>query len=45
MMTIKKVIIKTPCNHVDHLDCILLWVETKQTCPLDSQPIPIKSTE
>jgi hypothetical protein len=29
-------IIKTPCNHVYHVNCLRKWFYTKRTCPIDN---------
>jgi transmembrane E3 ubiquitin-protein ligase len=33
-------IMRTPCNHKYHGECLRTWLQEKNTCPLDNQTIP-----
>jgi hypothetical protein len=33
-------LMRTPCNHVYHSSCLLLWIKTNLICPIDRHPIP-----
>eukprot|EP00443_Scrippsiella_acuminata_P055142 CAMPEP_0115514522 /NCGR_PEP_ID=MMETSP0271-20121206/75698_1 /TAXON_ID=71861 /ORGANISM="Scrippsiella trochoidea, Strain CCMP3099" /LENGTH=102 /DNA_ID=CAMNT_0002944973 /DNA_START=107 /DNA_END=415 /DNA_ORIENTATION=- len=44
----EKVIVRTPCNHYYHYDCLKEWLKLSKTCPLcrghlDTDPPPAQT--
>ena len=37
---VKKVIMKTPCNHRFHVSCLIEWTKVKLECPTCRQKLP-----
>lgn len=37
---VKKVIMKTPCNHRFHISCLIEWTKVKLECPTCRQKLP-----
>ncbi|WCJ35639.1 RING/U-box superfamily protein [Euphorbia peplus] len=35
-LSIGERVIRLPCNHVFHADCLITWLQTSQFCPLCS---------
>ena len=35
---------KLPCSHVFHLECLRMWLQHQQTCPLCRADIPVQTT-
>ena len=35
---------KLPCGHIFHLDCLRMWLQHQQTCPLCRAEIPVVTT-
>ena len=33
-------VMKTPCNHYYHRDCLLSWIDVKLECPSCRSPLP-----
>ena len=39
------IVMKTPCNHVFHEECLKAWMRSKLECPFDRSPLPPLNNE